>query len=129
MFSRWRLYLFAAGLVAISLLGGTASANSATLRCNSQRDQIWVYDSLTTFDVAAKLKCGDDVDVIARVEGYVKIRAQNGWRVTSPRLLSSTFHLLEVHPDPTHDVGLSREAGPSKGNRQSGGELYVFRFA
>ena len=106
MFSRRRLYLFAAGIVAISLLGGTASANSATLRCNSQRDQIWVYDSLTTFDVAAKLKCGDDVDVIARVEGYVKIRAQNGMEGYVPEAAFVDLPPVEVHPDPTHDVGL-----------------------
>ncbi|MGC2699972.1 MAG: hypothetical protein WA306_07190 [Candidatus Acidiferrales bacterium] len=106
MFSTWRLYLFVAGLVAISLLGGTASANSATLRCNSQRDQIWVYDSLATFDIAAKLKCGENVELIARVEGYVKIRAQNGVEGYVPEAAFVNLPPLETHPDPAHDVGL-----------------------
>ncbi|MGC2280615.1 MAG: hypothetical protein WA603_11400, partial [Candidatus Acidiferrales bacterium] len=78
MFSRRRLYLLVAGLLAVSVWGASASANSATLKCNSQRDQIWVYDSLSDFDVAAKLNCGEAVEVVGRVDGYAKIRAQNG---------------------------------------------------
>ena len=106
MFSRPRLYFLVAGLLAVSVWGGSASANSATLRCNSQRDQIWVYDSLNTFDVAAKLKCGEDVEVIGRVDGYVKIRAQNGTEGYVPESAFIDLPPVESHPDPTHDVGL-----------------------
>jgi hypothetical protein len=62
----------------VSLLAGSASANTATVRCVAQQDQISVYDSLRTRGVEATLKCGEEVEIIGRVKNYVKIRAQNG---------------------------------------------------
>ncbi|MFZ3334005.1 MAG: hypothetical protein WA197_25465 [Candidatus Acidiferrales bacterium] len=106
MFSRRRLYLLVAGLLAVSVWGASASANSATLKCNSQRDQIWVYDSLSDFDVAAKLNCGEAVEVVGRVDGYAKIRAQNGTQGYVPESAFIDLPPLGIRPDPTHDVGL-----------------------
>ena len=66
------------------LLVGAAAASpafagdSATMKCNATQDRIWVYDSLNSFDVSAKLKCGETVEITGRVKGYVKIRAANG---------------------------------------------------
>lgn len=51
---------------------------TARLKCNSHRGQIWVYGCLSTFDVETKLKCGENVEIVGRVQDYVKIRAQNG---------------------------------------------------
>ncbi len=62
----------------ISLLARLSSANTATVRCVAQQDQISVYDSLRTRGVEAKLKCGEEVEIIGRVQHYVKIRAHNG---------------------------------------------------
>jgi hypothetical protein len=93
-------------LLTVSAWGGSASANSATLKCNSQRDQIWVYDSLNHFDVAAKLKCGEEVEVIGRVDGYAKFRAQNGTGGYVPESAFVNLPPVEIRPDPTHDVGL-----------------------
>jgi hypothetical protein len=73
-----RFFAILAGVVIISLLAGTASANTATVRCVAQQDQISVYDSLRTRGIEAKLKCGEEVEIIGRVNNYVKIRAQNG---------------------------------------------------
>ena len=88
-----RFFLLIAGVSAVSLLSGSASANPAALKCNSQRDQIWVYDSLNTFGVETKLKCGDNVEIIERVTNYVKIRAQNGVEgYIFPRPPSPIFH-------------------------------------
>ena len=64
-----RLFLVMTGVMSVSILAGPASANTASLKCNSHHDQIWVYDSLNTFDVEAKLKCGEDVEIIGRVRG------------------------------------------------------------
>ena len=78
MDTRARLFLLVAGVIGVSFVARPVSANTATLKCNTQRDQIWVYDSLSTFDVEAKLKCGTDVEILGRVTDYVKIRAQTG---------------------------------------------------
>lgn len=71
-------FLIALGAFMVFSSAGPASAHTATLRCVAQQEQVAVYDSLRTLDVAAKLQCGEDVEVIGRVKNYVKIRAQNG---------------------------------------------------
>ncbi|MGA8143670.1 MAG: hypothetical protein WB987_07260 [Candidatus Acidiferrales bacterium] len=104
---RARWILLVAGAMSISLLAGAASADTATLKCNSSRDQIWVYDSLTTFNVDSKLKCGEDVEVIGRVQGYVKIRAQSGVEGYVPEDAVSGLPVYEPYRDAAHDVGLA----------------------
>jgi hypothetical protein len=76
--SHARFSLILAGVGTASLLAASASANTATVRCVSRQDQISVYDSLRTRSVEAKLKCGEEVEIIGRTQDYVKIRAQNG---------------------------------------------------
>jgi len=78
MINTARFSLILAGLGTVSLLAASTSANTATVRCVSRQDQVSVYDSLRTRGVEAKLKCGEEVEIIARVQDYVKIRAQNG---------------------------------------------------
>ncbi len=101
-----RFSLLIAGVLGAALLTGSAAANPAALKCNSQRDQIWVYDSLNSFGVEAKLKCGDNVEIIERVKDYVKIRAQNGVEGYIPETSVADLPRLEVRQDPAHDVGL-----------------------
>ena len=85
------------------LLVGAAAASpafagdSATMKCNATNDRVWVYDSLTSFDVSAKLKCGETVEITGRVKGYVKIRAANGAQGYVPE---STFPDLPPYVDP-----------------------------
>ena len=62
----------------ICISASSVSANSYTLKCNSSKDRVWVYDSLASFAVEAKLNCGEAVEVLERVQDYVKIRARNG---------------------------------------------------
>src|ERR1700752_4290636 len=86
------------------LLAGAAAASpafagdSATMKCNATQDRIWVYDSLNSFDVTAKLKCGETVEITGRVKGYVKIRAAN---VTEVYVPDSTFPGLPPYVDPS----------------------------
>src|SRR5580704_16178226 len=101
-----RLLLLVAGVLGVSVSAGSASANPAALKCNSQRDQVWVYDSLKSFGVEAKLKCGDNVEIIERVKDYVKIRAQNGVEGYIPETSVADLPPLEVRQDPALDVGL-----------------------
>jgi len=69
--------------VLVFLLGSvsaipTHAGDAATLKCNANRDLVWVYDSLTTFDVQTKIHCGENVEIIGRTKGYVKIRMHDG---------------------------------------------------
>jgi len=106
MDTRARLFLLVAGVIGVSFVARPVSANTATLKCNSQRDLIWVYDSLSTFDVEAKLKCGTDVEILGRVTDYVKIRAQTGVEGYVPETAFADLPPIEIRPDPTRDVGL-----------------------
>src|ERR1700723_212396 len=101
-----RFLLLIVGVSGVTLLTGSASANPAALKCNSHRDQIWVYDSLNSFGVEAKLNCGGNVEIIERVKDYVKIRAQNGVHGYIPETSVADLPHLEVRQDPTRDVGL-----------------------
>jgi hypothetical protein len=95
------LVLFVAW-IGVSLSGTTASANSATLKCNSNKDRVWVYDSLTTFDIEAKLNCGETVEIVERMKDYVRIRTRNGVEGYVPDTQISD---LPAFNDPTPDVG------------------------
>jgi hypothetical protein len=69
-------------LILILLGIGTAmpaqAAETSPLKCGVNEDRIWVYDSLNSFDVAMKLKCGEPVEILSREKGYVKIRIAGG---------------------------------------------------
>ncbi len=54
------------------------AAETSPLKCGVNEDRVWVYDSLNSYDIAMKLKCGEPVEVIGREKGYVKIRTSAG---------------------------------------------------
>jgi hypothetical protein len=61
------------------LLAAPAPAPGVTtVACPANEDRVWVYDSLTSLDVEAKLHCGDTVQIVSRVKGYVKVRIASG---------------------------------------------------
>ncbi len=100
------------------LLVGAAAASpafagdSATMKCNATNDRVWVYDSLNSFDVSAKLKCGETVEITGRVKGYVKIRAANGAQGYVPE---STFPDLPPYVDPNDSqagVSIAKRVAP-----------------
>src|ERR1700683_3398728 len=108
-----RFFALLAGVVIISLLAGAASANTATVRCVAQQDQISVYDSLRTRGVEAKLKCGEEVEIIGRVSNYVKIRAQNGVEGYVPENSFAALPAAEKHGGPAR-VPSSRRGHPGE---------------
>jgi hypothetical protein len=76
-----RTSLFAAVVLGSSSLVAFAApvfADSYTLKCNAQKDTVWVYDSLDSLNVEAKLSCGQSVEVVDRANGYARIHAANG---------------------------------------------------
>jgi hypothetical protein len=50
----------------------------ASVQCPVNQDRVWVYNSLSSFDVEAKLRCGETVEIVSRVKGFVQIRTANG---------------------------------------------------
>jgi hypothetical protein len=54
------------------------AAETSPIQCGANEDRVWVYDSLDSFDVSMKLKCGESVEIIGRAKGYVKIRTSTG---------------------------------------------------
>jgi Bacterial SH3 domain len=66
-------------LVAFVLpLSSLLADEKAVVKCSVNQERVWVYDSPTTFNVAAKLKCGETVALLARENGFVKVRTANG---------------------------------------------------
>jgi hypothetical protein len=54
------------------------AGETMAVKCGPNQERVWVYDSLTSFDVAVRLKCGEKVEMISRIKGYVKVRTENG---------------------------------------------------
>ncbi len=65
------------GLALASAVPASASDVGA-VKCGANQDRVWVYESLNSFDVETRLKCGETVEILSRVKGYVKIRTASG---------------------------------------------------
>jgi hypothetical protein len=93
MSRRMKVLLLLAGLCAAAM---ASRADTATVRCLANQDRVWVYDSLNSFDVQAKLKCGEVVEITSRVKGFVKIKTASGTEGWVP---DSAFPELPPLPD------------------------------
>jgi hypothetical protein len=85
------LFVIAAA-VPTAKAGGTVN-----IKCGPNEDRVWVYESLTDFNVAAKLKCGDPVQIVERVKGYVKIETASG---TEGYVVDTSFPKSALPPAP-----------------------------
>ncbi len=56
----------------------SAKAGGTNVKCAMNEDRVWVYESVVDFNLSAKLKCGEPVQIIGRVKGYVKVQTQAG---------------------------------------------------
>ena len=75
--ARSLLIITALGLALAS--GRPASGSDiGMVKCSPNSDRVWVYESLNSFDVETRLKCGEPVEILSRVKGYVKIRTASG---------------------------------------------------
>jgi len=54
------------------------AGDRTVMKCAANQERVWVYESLGSFDVTAKLNCGEAVEIIGRVKGFVKIHSANG---------------------------------------------------
>jgi hypothetical protein len=73
-----------------------AFADGAAVKCAPNEERAWLYDSVTSFNVEAKLKCGENVEVIGQENGYVKVRTANG---TEGYLPASNLPKIPAAPD------------------------------
>jgi hypothetical protein len=86
-------FLIIASLVCVS----SARAGGTNVKCAMNEDRVWVYESVVDFNLAAKLKCGEPVEIIGRVKGYVKVQTQagvEGW------VADSAFPKSVLPPEP-----------------------------
>ena len=82
-----------------------AQAAGTNVKCAMNEDRVWVYESVVDFNLAAKLKCGEPVEIIGRVKGYVKVETQSG---VEGYVADSAFPKSALPPEPVekpNDVG------------------------
>jgi hypothetical protein len=65
-------------LAAFWIVPSVRANNLAYLKCAANQDRVWVYESLSSFDVEAKLRCGAPVEILSRINAFVKIRIEGG---------------------------------------------------
>ncbi|HTZ74740.1 MAG TPA: SH3 domain-containing protein [Candidatus Aquilonibacter sp.] len=68
------IFLLAGFFVALPV----SAAPTVSVKCEPNQERVWVYDNLTTWDVAARLKCGTPVNVLGLQNGYVRVRTADG---------------------------------------------------
>ncbi|HEX4074467.1 MAG TPA: SH3 domain-containing protein [Candidatus Acidoferrales bacterium] len=102
--NRWIRYPLMVSGIGIAMCPALFAAPSgvASVKCATNQDRVWVYDSLTSFDIEAKIPCGDTVQIVSRVKGYVKIRTASGLDGYVP---DSTFPDLPPFQDQQYDLG------------------------
>jgi Bacterial SH3 domain len=85
------------------------AADTHYLKCAVNQERVWVYESLNSFDVEARLKCGEPVEILSRVKGFVKIRTTNGVEGYVP---DTAFSDLPPLPDDANPVTAASAANP-----------------
>jgi hypothetical protein len=88
------------------------AAETTPVKCGVNEDRVWVYDSLTSFDVGLKLKCGEPVEIIGREKGYVKIRTSSGKEGYVPEKALPKPPEAEANSQNSADAQASTQAGP-----------------
>jgi hypothetical protein len=84
-------------LLVTAAVPSAKAGGTVNIKCAPNEDRVWVYESLTDFNVAAKLKCGDPVQIVERVKGYVKIETATG---TEGYVLDTSFPKSVLPPAP-----------------------------
>jgi hypothetical protein len=115
MNSRIRLLGAIAGVcIAMPAFAG----DSAALKCAGSQDRVWLYDSLVTFEVQAKLKCGETVEILSREKAFVKIRTQNGAEGYVPEVALPKPQTAEVRDEkPAAELSLAEQARAARAAR------------
>jgi hypothetical protein len=89
--------IFFALMTIAAAVPSAKAGGTVNIKCAPNEDRVWVYESLVDFNVAAKLKCGDPVQIVERVKDYVKIETANG---TEGYVLDTSFPKSALPPAP-----------------------------
>jgi hypothetical protein len=89
--------IFFALVMIAAAVPSAKAGGTVNIKCAPNEDRVWVYESLVDFNVAAKLKCGDPVQIVERVKDYVKIETANG---TEGYVLDTAFPKSALPPAP-----------------------------
>jgi uncharacterized protein YgiM (DUF1202 family) len=105
--------LFASGLTLGFLCCAfpARAAEKSPILCGANEDRVWVYESLDSFDVSMKLKCGEPVEIIGRAKGYVKIRTSTGKEGYVPE---------KALPKPPETEENNQNSGPAQSSSPEG---------
>jgi hypothetical protein len=96
------------------------AGESAALKCSGSQDRVWLYDSLVSFEVQAKLKCGDTVEILAREKAFVKIRTQSGTEGYVPDVALPKPLTEEARQEkPVAELSLAEQARAARAARTS----------
>jgi len=104
----------AVGFSSLVISAGSVSADTFALKCNAQKDAVWVYDSLATLNVEAKLACGQNVQVVDRASGYALIRTANGVEGYVSENEFANLPGLQARHDLTPDVASAAKAAQAR---------------
>lgn len=108
------LGLFAGLCIAMPALAG----ESAAVKCAGSQDRVWLYDSLVSFEVQAKLKCGETVEIVSREKGFVKIRTQSGAEGYVPETALPKPMTADAHEEkPVAELSLAEQARATRAAR------------
>jgi hypothetical protein len=107
--------LFAPGLTLVFLCCAfpARAAETSPILCGANEDRVWVYESLDSFDVSMKLKCGEPVEIIGRAKGYVKIRTSTGKEGYVPE---------KALPKPPETEENNQNSAPAQSSSQEGSQ-------
>ena len=102
------------GFSSLVISAGSASADTFALKCDAQKDSVWVYDSLATMNVQAKLACGQTVEVIDRAAGYALIRSANGVQGYIPENDFANLPGFKARHEATPDVATAAKTAQAR---------------
>jgi len=94
------------------------AGESAPLKCAANQDRVWLYDSLISFEVQAKVKCGETVEILARQKGFVKIRTQSGAEGYVPEIALPKPLTADANEEkPAEELSLAAQARAARAAR------------
>lgn len=106
-----RCTVVVAGLLASLCVCASAAANeTGTIKCSQETKEVSLYTSLRADQVAAQLHCGDEVEVIGRERGFVRIRTSQG--VEGYIVSSALLKAAQVTSDPVAGTVEAANADP-----------------
>ena len=69
---------FLALVLFLSLPAICSAQNMGQVQCAQSGDYIYLYSSITTLEVRARLACGQQVQITGRYDLYVSVRTERG---------------------------------------------------